>query len=349
MNDWKDSLIREQATIRDAIETIDESSFQVAIVTDEKLKLLGIITDRDVRRGVLKGIPLSESIDHIINRNPRVASENDDKKKRLAILKKTKFRHLPIVNPDGVLTGVEILDSIKDASRQDVSIVIMAGGTGSRLQTLTRDCPKPLLKVGDKPILETILNNFTSYGYSKFYISVNYKADMIEDYFGDGHDFDAEIEYLRESEKLGTAGALTLLPHKPTHPVIVMNADLLTKINFKHLLDFHIHQDVYGTMCVRKYDFQVPYGVVQIKDQNIVRIDEKPVHQFFVNAGIYVLQPEVLALIPRDTYFDMTELFDKIIEKRYSTTVFPVREYWLDIGQTDDFKRANGDFKKVFK
>ena len=223
----------------------------------------------------------------------------------------------------------------------------MAGGTGTRLRPLTENSPKPLLTVGDKPLLEGIIENFVRQGFSKFFISVNYLAESIKDHFGDGAKWGAHIIYLDEDKPLGTAGALKLLPEKPTSPVIVMNGDLVTKIDFRDVLDFHSTQSSVATMCVREYDFQVPFGVVETQGAMIQSIDEKPVHKFFVNAGIYVIDPDALEIIPDDQKFDMTELFDQLVQGSQPAAAFPVHEYWMDIGRLDDFHRANKDAKML--
>jgi len=233
-------------------------------------------------------------------------------------------------------------------SNTDLSENALAGGLGSRLQPLTEDKPKPLLSVGDKPILETILESFVEQNFRRFYISVNYKADAIKEHFADGGKWNAEIRYLEEEPRLGTAGALDLIPERPELPLLVMNGDLLTRVNFQDLLDYHRDQKAEATMCVREYDFQVPFGVVEIDDHNIRSIDEKPVHRFFVNAGIYVLEPGLIDLIPKGEYFDMTDLFARALEKGYETQAFPIHEYWLDVGRIDDLDRANHDYQNGF-
>jgi NDP-sugar pyrophosphorylase family protein len=224
----------------------------------------------------------------------------------------------------------------------------MAGGLGSRLGTLTADRPKPMLPLGNKPILETILQNFLDFGFRNFYVSVNYKAEMIQSYFGDGSKWGANIRYLKEAEALGTAGAVGLLPEPPQKPMIVMNGDVLTKINFLQLLDFHAEHEAHATMAVREYDFQVPYGVVKVEQEAIHSIDEKPIQKFFVNGGIYVLEPSVQKMIPRGERLDMPELFRTLHQAGKKTVAFPIREYWLDIGRIDDFERAKGEFSGTF-
>ena len=248
----------------------------------------------------------------------------------------------------GRVIGVELLEELIRPRERDNWVVLMAGGLGTRLSPLTNDRPKPMLNVGNKPLLETIIENFVEQGFHRFFISVNYMAGMIKDHFADGGRWGAQIHYLEEDRKLGTAGALSLLPEPPTAPVLVMNCDLLTKVNFRHLLDFHLEHRAQGTMCVREYDFQVPYGVVRLDRQRIAGIDEKPVQRFFVNAGIYVLEPEALHHVPADTFFDMPSLFERLIAEGQEAAAFPIREYWLDIGQLADYDRANGEFAGLF-
>lgn len=348
MKDWKKVLISESTTIREAIKVIDEGALQIALVVDNNGQLLGTITDGDVRRGILKGIALEEPAAQIMNSNPTVALEQENREEILKRLRQKSLHQVPVLDQDGRLVGLEVIEDLMGPQVRNNLVVIMAGGLGTRLKQLTSDTPKPLLKVGEKPILETILDNFIDYGFKRFYVSVNFKSDMIESYFGDGSRWGVEIDYLRENQKLGTAGALGLLPERSNDPVLVMNGDVLTKVNFQQLLDFHLKHKAVATMCVREYDFQVPYGVVKLNKHHISSIEEKPVQRFFVNAGIYVLQPEVLDLIPNGLPLDMPPLFDRLIALKKETVVFPVREYWVDIGKLSDYERANGEFNEVF-
>lgn len=348
MKDWKKVLITEQATLRETIGIIDGGALKIALVVDAGKRLLGTVSDGDIRRGILRGCSLEDSVQEVLNRTPTVAAQNEGRDKILAMMRQKQVYQIPVVDAEGVIVGLEILERILEVPKHDNWVVLMAGGLGSRLAPLTEDTPKPLLKVGGKPILETIIENFVDYGFTNFRISVNYKAEMIESYFGDGSRFGARIDYLREEKKLGTAGALSLLSERPTSPVLVMNGDVLTKVNFQQLIDFHREHQAQATMCVREYDFQVPYGVVTLNKHRILTIEEKPVQRFFVNAGIYVLEPETLALIPKDSYYDMPTLFEQLVAREQETAVFPIREYWLDIGRMDDFQRAEGEFGKVF-
>ena len=341
---WKDTLIGPDKTVRDAIETIQGGGSQICLVIDKDGRLLGTVTDGDVRRGLLKGLRLEDPVKKVMHKEPRVIESETDQTEALAIMKRETLRQIPKVDADGLVQGLYHIDDFETVGEMRENwVVLMAGGLGSRLQPLTEDKPKPLLSVGDKPILETILESFMEQNFRKFYISVNYKADAIKAHFADGGKWNAEIRYLEEETRLGTAGALDLIPERPELPLLVMNGDLLTRVNFQDLLDYHRDQKAQATMCVREYDFQVPFGVVEIEDHHILSIDEKPVHRFFVNAGIYVLEPGLIDLIPKGEYFDMTDLFARAIEEGQETQAFPIHEYWIDVGRIDDLDRANHD------
>lgn len=349
MKNWRNVILSPQASVRDTIEVIDASAMQIALVVDKNNILVGTVTDGDIRRAILKGIDLGGPVSSVMNSNPTVTRSSESREVVLAIMRSKSIHQIPVVDETGALVGLELLDEILQSSQRENPVVLMAGGLGSRLRPLTNECPKPLLKVGNKPILETILENFIEYGFVKFYISINYKAEMIEKYFGDGSRWGVEISYIRENERLGTAGALSQMAGRFTKPLIIMNGDLLTRVNFSQLLSFHTEHAASATMCVRDYHFQVPYGVVKIDRHNLVDIEEKPVQRFFVSAGIYVVEPDALELIPPDTFFDMPNLFKELLERKKETVVFPIREYWLDIGRLDDFEKANGDFDNIFE
>jgi dTDP-glucose pyrophosphorylase len=346
--DWHNALIGPQSCLREAIEVIDAAGLQIALVADEEGQLLGTVTDGDVRRAILRGISLEDPVRRVMNENPTTARAQDDREALLALMRQRRLHQIPVLDATWRVVGLEVLDDLLKPQPKTNPVVLMAGGLGSRLRPLTDECPKPLLRVGTKPILETILEAFIEHGFNRFYVSVNYKAEMIEAYFGDGSRWGATIEYLREKERLGTAGALSLLPEPPVEPVFVMNGDLLTRLNFAHLLDFHTAHGSVATMCVREYEMQVPYGVIKTRSHRILDIHEKPTERYLVNAGVYVLQPDALALIPRDRSFDMPDLFKRLMDRGGDTAVFPIREYWMDIGQMDDFHRANGHFEEVF-
>lgn len=348
MNRWKEILISPETPIMKAIEIIDAGSLQIALVVDDVHKLLGTVSDGDVRRAILKGVSLDKPVKEIMFTEPTVVGSQVTRDEIVTTMRMKQLRQIPLVDKNGCVVGLDVWDDLINLQERDNIVVLMAGGLGTRLGELTKDCPKPLLRVGNKPVLETILENCLEYAFKRFYISVNYKADMVKEYFGDGSRWGVEIKYLEEKKRLGTAGALGMLPETPTMPVLVMNADVLTKINFKHLMEFHEEHQSVATMCVREYEFQVPFGVVQLDNHRLKNILEKPVHQFFVNAGIYVLNPETVSMVPNNEYFDMPALFDKLFEMQLETAAFPIREYWLDIGRKADFERANGDYDEVF-
>ena len=349
MNPWKQALVPSTAAIRDAVEAIDSSQIQIALVIDPAGHLIGTVTDGDVRRALLRGVSLDQGIIEVMNPNPVTASPADGRQKLLFVMRETSIRCIPVVDEERRVVNVAVLNELWQEEKRDNVIVIMAGGLGTRLTPITEDRPKPMVHVGPRPILETILDNCREHGFKNYYLSVNYKANMVKEYFGDGSRWGVSIRYLEESKRLGTAGPLSLLPERPTKPLLVINGDLLTKINLHQLLDFHAENGARATMCVREYDFQVPYGVVRIDKQRVVSVDEKPVQRFFVNAGIYALEPDTLDLILPDTLFDMTSLFQNLIEGKSATAAFPIREYWLDIGRLNDLERAQIDYNVLFK
>ena len=348
MKTWQDALTSPESTVREAVSTIDAAGLQIAIVVDEDRRLLGTVTDGDVRRAILRGVALDDAVIGVMNANPTTAREHDDRETLLTLMRQRHLHQIPLLDATWRVVGLEVLDNLLQPKRRPNAVVLMAGGLGSRLSPLTDDTPKPLLHVGSKPILETILEAFVQHGFGRFYLSVNYLAEQVEAHFGDGSRWGVEIEYLREKERLGTAGALSLLPERPTEPLFVMNGDLLTRLNFAHLLDFHSEHAATATMCVREYEMQVPYGVIETRSHRILDIREKPTERYLVNAGVYVLQPEALDRIPDGEFFDMPELFMRLIQEEAETAVFPIREYWMDIGRLEDFDRANGQFDEVF-
>jgi dTDP-glucose pyrophosphorylase len=349
MKDWRKTLIAPSATILEAIRVIDTAALQIALVVDENGLLLGVITDGDVRKAILNGTSLNNQAHVIMNRDFTTVNTLANREEMLDLMKKKDIKHMPIVDKNGTVVDLKVIIDLIDELKKDNWVVIMAGGAGARLRPLTDDRPKPLLEVGGKPILETILENFVSFGFRSFFISVNYKSEMIENFCGDGCKWGVEINYLREKKKMGTAGALSLLPARPEKPLIIINADLLTNVNIQQLLDFHVEHRAAATMCVQDYHFEVPYGVIKINQHRIKGLDEKPVQRFFVNAGIYVLEPAVLDVIPTQESFDMTELFTRLIDQGFETVAFPIREYWMDIGRVEDYKKANGEYSENFQ
>ncbi|MEO5362695.1 MAG: nucleotidyltransferase family protein [Magnetococcus sp. DMHC-8] len=346
--DWQSVLIRPEATILETIQAIDQGALRVALVVDEHRHLLGVVTDGDIRRGLLNHVGLQEAVLKIMNPHPVSVQETDAREQVLAVMNARQIEHIPVLNTQGVVVGLEILQALTRPTSKENWVVLMAGGLGSRLGSLTRECPKPLLRVGPKPILELILESFIEYGFQQFYLSVNYKKQMIQDHFGDGSAWGARIRYLEETERMGTAGSLSLLPERPAHPFFVMNGDLLTRIHFQHILDFHQKHQAQATLCVRRLEQTIPFGVVEMDQHRLTGIEEKPTHYYFVNAGIYVLEPSLLPLIPANRYLDMPDLFRMAIAQGHLTSAFPFLDYWVDIGHMGDYDRARQEYAQVF-
>lgn len=348
MSSFEKILLSPVATLRQAIEIIDKGTMKIALVADDNRKLLGTLTDGDVRRAILKGMGLDDSIEGIYYRTPTTCGINDSKERILQLAVAHKLYQIPIIDAAGIIIGIAEVDELLQPKHHSNKVVLMAGGLGTRLSPLTDTTPKPMLHVGNKPILETIIENFAKYGYTDIILSVSYKSHIIEEYFGDGSAFGVKIEYVHESKRMGTAGALALMRDRLSEPFFVMNGDLLTNVNFGHMHDYHLSHHAVATMAVREYDFQVPYGVVNVHDGRITSIEEKPTHKFFVSAGIYMLSPQILQLIPDDEFFDMPTLFEKLIAEKSNAISFPIREYWLDIGRMSDYEKANDEYHGAF-
>ena len=349
MKTWERTLVGPDMTLREALTTIDRAGSQMALVVDADRRLLGTLSDGDARRGFLEGLSLTDKVSAAMHLNPTVARSDETRHSILATMRRFGLHQVPVVNADGIVVGMEVVDDFLTTPTRDNWVVIMAGGMGQRLEQLTRDTPKPMLRVGSRPLLETIVRCYSLQGFRRFYFAVNYKAEQIEQHFGNGSEFGVEIRYLREDQRLGTAGALSLLPEAPTQPIVVTNADLLTKEDFGYMLDQHTESGADATMAVREYEMQVPFGVVRERDGCIEAIDEKPVQRFTVSAGIYVLSPHLLELVPRATFFDMPSLFEAATGQGLRARCHRIDGYWLDIGRLPDYERANLEFDEVFQ
>lgn len=344
MATWKDVVVSPETPLAETIAKVNDSGLQVALVLAQDDTLLGILTDGNIRYAILAGKDLQVPVAEVMNQRATVVPAGTPREEMLSIMRRNVIHQLPLVDPGGRVVGLVTLDELVGVAERSNWVVLMAGGLGTRLQPLTNECPKPLLVVGGKPILETIIESFAEQGFKRIFLSVNYKAEMIRSHFGNGERWGVQIGYLHENTRLGTAGALSLLPERPSAPIIVMNGDLLTRTNYDNLLHFHNIHAAVATMAVREYDFQVPYGVVQLNGVQIAAIEEKPVHKFFVNAGIYVLSPEALEHLPGETFFDMPTLFEHLLKAGKTTAAYPLREYWLDIGRLAEFERAQREW-----
>lgn len=342
---WQNALIKPDSNIRDALEIINREALRVALVVTEKQRLIGVVADGDIRRGLLRNLSLDDAVTEIMNMQPISAANNTSKMELIEIMKKYDVFSLPLLDEEGIVVGLETLHSALRQPKYKNPVLIMAGGFGTRLHPLTDTCPKPMLKVGNKPMLETLIRSFMRAGFENFYISTHYMPEMIQNYFKDGADLGIKIQYLHEAEPLGTGGALSLLPPEldETLPLLMINGDILTNINFQKLLEFHMDQQADATMCVRDYEYQVPYGVINGQGNLITDMVEKPIQRFFVNAGIYVVSPKIIKALDKNKKIDMPTLLEQRIAKNERVLMFPIHEYWLDIGRIDDFQRAQMD------
>jgi dTDP-glucose pyrophosphorylase len=334
-------LVSQNATILDAIRIIDAG----------QKRLIGVITDGDVRRAIMRGVDLASPALQIVNPKPKVCKRSATFEEIVrTLLSHNRITRLPVVDDHGFVVGLyRTEDLVANPFNRDIPVVLMAGGLGTRLRPFTDTVPKPMIDVGGRPILEHIIRRFVSQGFKHFYISVNYLAHVIKDHFGDGDAFDAKITYIEETERLGTAGSLRLLPKDIKGPFMVMNGDLLTAANFAAIADYHLETGADATMCLREYTVQVPYGVVEQSDGRFIAIEEKPMHRHYINGGIYVLDSSILKLLPESGYFDMPSLFDNLMQKNPSAAaVFPLREYWCDIGQIADLERARKEIGRIY-
>ena len=351
MIDWKKVILRQTDTMEMAIQVLNNTGyFRIVMIADNNERLVGTVTDGDIRRALVGHHKMDVLLSEIMCKEPTTALVSDSRRKILAIMKDKDFLEVPIIDENRKIIGLETLHQIIEKKKYDNPVFLMAGGFGVRLQPATNDIPKPLLKIGDKPILETILNQFIDAGFHNFYISTHYKADMIRKHFGDGKQWNISIEYVHEEIPLGTAGSLGLLPlDLPKLPIIMMNGDLLTNVDFVSLLKFHNEQDAIATMCVREYNFQIPYGVVESSQQKVVSITEKPIQKFFINAGIYVLNPSLLSCVDGESPIDMPNLLETQIKENEKVSIFPLHEYWLDIGQAEQLEQAKLDSENLFE
>jgi len=341
-------VVSEETPLIETLRRIDQGNLQLAVVERDG-KIVGTVTDGDVRRALLSGVGLDASVDQVMNRTPIVGQVGISNMAALTLMRRHSIHQLPIVDAEGKVTEVRLIDDLAVVPpSEDHWVVLMAGGLGSRLKPLTNETPKPLLRIGDKPILETIMTGFIKAGFGKFFISINYKAEMIREYFGDGSGWGVEISYLEERERLGTAGALSLLPERPTQPFFVMNGDLLTTVNFEQMLKYHREHQAFSTVCVREHSITVPFGVVDFDDHRLTGIREKPTQKFFVNAGVYLLDPGILDHIYVNEVIDMPSLINRTLAKGKPSVGFPLREYWIDVGRLDDLQRASDEFQRIF-
>ena len=344
---WREALLSSCASIRDAIRCLNDNALQIVIIVDAQDAMIGSVTDGDIRRALIRGETLDASIRNIMCTDFRTLPEKASHDEALALMRKEALQQIPVLDNKGRVRDLFLLEELVKPAKVTNPVVIMAGGEGRRLRPLTKDCPKPMLHVGGKPMLEIILEQCIEAGFQEFYLSVNYLKDKIKEYFNNGARWNVNIEYLEEQQPLGTGGALSLLPRKFSEPLLVLNGDVLTRVDYGKLLKFHSEQQATATLCVREHSTQIPFGVVQMDDLDILTLEEKPVLNHHVNAGVYMLDPILLDLVPSGRFLDMPNLIESAINKRFRVCAFPIHEYWLDIGQPDTYERAYNEWYEV--
>ncbi|MCV3376572.1 nucleotidyltransferase family protein [Campylobacter sp. IFREMER_LSEM_CL2194] len=335
--------LAKNASIQEALKIIGSERVRIALVVEND-KFLGVISDSNIRRALLNGKKLEDSIETIYTKNSLTIKENTSKEELLKLASQTDIYDFPVLNDENEVIAIKSIASILKEKSFENEVVLMVGGLGSRLGELTKNTPKPMLKIGKKPILENIVLNFKEQGFKKFIFCVNYKKEVICDYFQEGKSWGVEISYIKEEQKLGTAGALSLIKDMK-NSFIVMNGDILTKLDFDQLIQEHKKSKAVMSVVLREFEHQIPYGVVKISNNNIKDIEEKPMHKFLVSAGIYVLEPEVLKYIKKDVYLDMPNLIKRLLDKKLKINSYILQDYWIDIGRLEEYEKAIVDFQ----
>jgi dTDP-glucose pyrophosphorylase len=335
-------VLNSNASFELAIKLLDQNGNGVLPVVDDNEKFIGLITDGDIRKAILNK---ELDLEHIVNRDAFTLSVKSSKMQRIQYLKGIKRRQLPLVDDENKFIALFTLDEIEFNKKPNV-VVIMVGGLGARLGELTKDVPKPMLHVGEKPILEIIIEKFIEFGFNRFYLAVNHRKEIIKEYFKEGRKWGVDITYLEENKRLGTGGALSLIDEVINEPIIVTNGDVLTNIDFDELLSFHKAKDSEATMCVREYEHVIPYGVIETNVDKILGVSEKPKMKFNINTGVYVLNPNLLNVIPKNQYYDLPSLFSELIEKGVFPFCYKMVDYWIDIGRKDEYVKVNDDHVK---
>jgi dTDP-glucose pyrophosphorylase len=342
---WRKALLPAGATVQQAIRNLDESAMQIILVVSSDDILVGTITDGDIRRGLLRGLDLNSRIDSIIHSEAMVVPSQMGREMVLYLMQANVLNALPVVDESRRVVGLHLLNELLTPIQRPNLMVVMAGGQGTRLRPYTENCPKPMLPVGGKPMLEHIIERAKAEGFQHFVLAIHYLGHMIEDYFGDGKRWQVKIDYLREESPLGTAGAIGLLSPRPEVPFVVSNGDVLTDIRYGELLDFHCRHGAAATMAVRLHEWQHPFGVVRTKGVDIIGFEEKPIARSHINAGIYVLEPDALDILSVGEHCDMPTLFSRLQERAARTIVYPMHEPWLDVGRMDDYTSAQENIR----
>lgn len=337
-------VVSPSATLREVLEAVTKNSRQAVAVVDAEGRLVGLMTDGDIRRAILRGASFEAPVEQMMNRSPVTAEPSTRREDAIALMQRRVIRHLPLVDARRVLVDLLLLEELLEPPALPNLAVLMAGGEGSRLRPLTETVPKPLLQVGGKPLLEILVERLRAAGVREFLVTVNYKSHMIEDHFGDGSRLGVRLRYVREPEPLGTAGALRLAEALlDRRPFFVVNGDILTKCDFLAMLHFHTAAGPDLTVGTVPHTVELPYGILEVQGDRLSGVSEKPRLDFTINSGIYVVEPPCVALIPRGRVFDMPDLIRALVAAGRRVAAFPIRDYWLDVGRHDDFRKADRD------
>ena len=340
MRIWKDCVLKSNSTIREVIQNLNETSGRIVLIVGDESKFLGVVVDGDIRRGILNGAGIDDPVTRIINQNPKVISPSKSRAAALELMETLNIAQLPIVDETGKLIGMHTLEKAQSDLKRRNHFVVMAGGFGKRMGSYTANTPKPMLEVAGKPILEHLILRAKNSGFVNFVVAVHYLGELIEQYFNDGSRLEVNIEYIRENHPMGTVGALSLMNPIPDVPFVVSNADLVSSVDFGSLLDFHTSNTSDATIAVRTHEWQNPFGVVELNEEKIVAIREKPIVTSNISAGIYVFNPNVMNYLIKDEYCDMPNLIDRLLKENKSVSGFPVFEPWKDIGRKSDLDSA---------
>jgi dTDP-glucose pyrophosphorylase len=338
---WQQAILPTSATIGQAIRNLNEVAVKIVMVTSTYGRLEGTVSDGDIRRGLLKGMNMDSPITDVIHRNSLVVPPELGRELVMQLMVVNKIQQIPVVDAQHHVVGLHLWDDLTTPLIRPNLMVIMAGGMGSRMRPYTERCPKPLLPVAGKPMLEHIIERAKLEGFNHFVIATHYLGYMIEEYFGHGERMGVQIDYVREDSPLGTAGALGLLTPLPNGPFLVTNGDVMTDIRYGELLDFHVRHNAAATMAVRLHEWQHPFGVVQIQGVEIVGIEEKPIARSHINAGVYAFDPKALGVLTRNAHCDMPTLFARLQGKSRRLIAYPMHEPWLDVGRPGDLAEAN--------
>jgi dTDP-glucose pyrophosphorylase/CBS domain-containing protein len=342
---WRRAILPPTATLQEAIQNLNDVCLKIVLVVNGSGKLVGTISDGDIRRGLLRGLTLNSPITGVLWRDPFVVPNGMNLELILQLMTANKIQQIPVVDAQNRPVGLHLLDDMTAFVERPNLMVIMAGGMGTRLRPYTECCPKPMLQVAGKPMLEHIIERAKLEGFSRFVLTIHYLGHMIEEHFCDGAPMNVHIDYLKEESPLGTAGALSLLNPNSELPFVVTNGDVITDIRYGELLDFHSRHDAAATMAVRLHELQHPFGVVQMDGVEIVGFEEKPVVRSHINSGVYALAPVALSSLSKGEHCDMPTLFERLQAKGHRTVAYPIHEPWLDVGRSDDLAKANNQNK----